>query len=113
MPDYYGILGLKGEASEDEIKKAYRRIAKKYHPDSNPGDLRADKKFKEAAEAYAVLGDKKKRKEYDEKRASVRKSVSNRDVSSMPMREEKINKKTKANPIDVTEMFERYMGIKR
>ena len=63
--DYYKILGVKKDASQDEIKKAYRKIAIKYHPDRNPGDKKAEEKFKEAAEAYDVLGDEKKRADYD------------------------------------------------
>lgn len=63
--DYYKILGVSKDASEDEIKKSYRKIAIKYHPDKNPGDKEAEEKFKEAAEAYAVLSDPEKRKEYD------------------------------------------------
>ena len=63
--DYYKILGVKKDASQDEIKKAYRKLAIKYHPDKNPGDKKAEEKFKEAAEAYEVLGDEKKRADYD------------------------------------------------
>ena len=63
--DYYKILGVDKKASQDEIKKAYRKLAIKYHPDKNPGDKKAEEKFKEAAEAYEVLGDEKKRAEYD------------------------------------------------
>lgn len=63
--DYYKILGIKKDASQDEIKKAYRKLAIKYHPDKNPGDKSAEEKFKDAAEAYEVLGDEKKRAEYD------------------------------------------------
>lgn len=64
--DYYEVLGVDKKASEDEIKKAYRRIAIKYHPDRNPGDKQAEEKFKEAAEAYDVLHDPKKRQQYDQ-----------------------------------------------
>ncbi|MBQ7420928.1 MAG: DnaJ domain-containing protein, partial [Prevotella sp.] len=64
--DYYEVLGVGKNASEDEIKKAYRKIAIKYHPDRNPGDAEAEEKFKEAAEAYDVLHDPQKRQTYDQ-----------------------------------------------
>src|SRR3954465_15669306 len=63
--DYYEVLGLAREATVDDIKKAYRRMAVKYHPDKNPGDADAEEKFKEAAEAYGVLSDDEKRARYD------------------------------------------------
>jgi DnaJ-class molecular chaperone len=63
--DYYKVLGVKEDASEAEIKKAYRKLAVKYHPDKNPGDSKAEEKFKEISEAYYALGDAKRRKEYD------------------------------------------------
>ena len=64
--DYYEVLGVAKGASESEIKSAYRKVAKKYHPDANPGDAEAEVKFKEAAEAYAVLSDADKRRQYDQ-----------------------------------------------
>ena len=63
--DYYEILGVSREATERELKSAYRRLAVKYHPDKNPGDAEAEEKFKEAAEAYAVLSDADQRARYD------------------------------------------------
>ena len=63
--DYYKILGVDKKASDEEIKKAYRKLAMKYHPDRNKGDKNAEEKFKELSEAYAVLSDKEKKKQYD------------------------------------------------
>lgn len=63
--DYYELLGVKKTAAEEEIKKAYRSLAKKYHPDKNKGNKEAENKFKEISEAYAVLSDKEKREQYD------------------------------------------------
>ncbi len=64
--DYYEVLGVDKGADDSTIKSAYRKLAKKYHPDVNPGDAEAEKKFKEAAEAYAVLSDPDKRRQYDQ-----------------------------------------------
>ena len=66
MKDYYSVLEIKKSASDDEIKKAYRKLAMKYHPDRNKGDTNAENKFKDVSEAYAVLSDKKKRQQYDQ-----------------------------------------------
>ena len=63
--DYYRVLGVPEAATADEIKKAYRRLAKKHHPDANPGNKAAETRFKEISEANAVLSDADKRKQYD------------------------------------------------
>src|SRR5215467_3658046 len=64
--DYYGILGVKKTASQEEIRKAFRKLARKHHPDVNPGDKKAEEKFKDLSEANDVLSDPKKRKIYDQ-----------------------------------------------
>ena len=64
--DYYEVLGVSRDADDATLKKAYKQVAKKYHPDMNPGDAEAEKKFKEASEAYAVLSDPEKRRQYDQ-----------------------------------------------
>lgn len=66
--DYYSILGVPEAATEEELKKAYRRLALQYHPDKNPGDREAEERFKEISEAYAVLMDQQKRRQYDSSR---------------------------------------------
>ena len=66
MRDYYNILGVDKGVTSDDLKKSYRKIAMKYHPDKNPNDSEAEKKFKEAAEAYSVLSDDQKRQQYDQ-----------------------------------------------
>ena len=64
--DLYEVLGVSKTASDNDLKKAYRVLAKKYHPDANPGDKEAEAKFKEASEAYAILSDAENRKKYDQ-----------------------------------------------
>lgn len=70
--DYYKVLGVERTASDDEIKKAYRKLALKYHPDKNPGDSKAEERFKEINEAHEVLGDSQKRAKYDQLGSSYR-----------------------------------------
>src|SRR5690554_4506429 len=69
--DFYDVLGVAQNAPRDDIKTAYRKLAQQYHPDANPGDAVAEDKFKDVSEAYAVLNDEEKRREYDEVRRLV------------------------------------------
>src|SRR5208283_3547113 len=64
--DYYGVLGVSRDAKPEEIRKAYRHLARKHHPDVNPGNKNAEEKFKQLSEAYEILSDEKKRKIYDQ-----------------------------------------------
>src|SRR3954470_17785553 len=66
--DYYAVMGVPASATQDEIKKQYRKLAAKHHPDKNPNDPKAAERFKEISEAYQVLGDATKRKQYDDMR---------------------------------------------
>src|SRR3954469_1813543 len=66
--DYYAVLGVSASATQDEIKKQYRKLASKHHPDKNQGDPKAADRFKEISEAYQVIGDAEKRKQYDQMR---------------------------------------------
>src|SRR6185436_3729473 len=73
--DYYAELGVSKDATEKEITRAYRKLAKQYHPDANPGDKNAEERFKEISSAHDVLGDAEKRKEYDQVREMVASGV--------------------------------------
>lgn len=136
--DYYKILGVSEQAEEEQIKQAYRRLAKKYHPDLNPNDSEAEEKFKNVVEAYETLGDADKRKEYDLKKTKTgdgRKRESTASAKSPDKNMADFTKdmeryfgfsfaggqtekqKTgadgkKRNPLDVTEMFEAFMKVK-
>jgi len=66
--DYYAVLGVAKDASQGDVTKAYRKLARQYHPDANPGDAAAEERFKEISTAYEVIGDEEKRKSYDRAR---------------------------------------------
>ena len=152
MKDYYGILGVAKTATADQIKKAYRRLAKENHPDLHPGDRQAEARFKEINEAYSVLGEESARGRYDaDCAAEARKKQAaeaprrpqasrapvnpNFDISNMAQsmgrgfesffgfnpetgeitNEEMLSgsgSKKKQNPLDMSQMFERFMGFK-
>lgn len=80
MNDYYEILGVSKTATADEIKKAYRKLAMKYHPDKNPGDAAAEEMFKKVTSAYDVLGDEEKRRQYDAGAYSTNGSYTSNDT---------------------------------
>lgn len=143
IKNYYSVLEISPGAADTEIKAAYRRLAKKYHPDAHPGDGECENRFREINEAYSILGDPEKRKKYDEEAAGAK-------ASGMPQKdkrggrersggqevnfegihrsfeeffgfrpdtkeitnEEKLGQKNK-NPLDTSELFERFMGIRR
>ena len=148
--NYYTVLGLDaaGNAAREQIKKAYRMLSKKYHQDANPGDKEAENRFREISEAYAVLGDEAKRKEYDgrlrqaEQRQKKKSEQGNGrndgkkrapedrgfDISHMSanferffgfhpergeIHEEQLRKtgNKSANPLDASDLFEKYMEI--
>lgn len=136
--NYYQILGIDEQATEDQIKQAYRKLAKQYHPDLQPSDTKAEARFKDIVEAYGILGNREKRKTYDEKRKKdsevrVKKTRTQATTPEMDIQNftkhmesyfgfafsgaaesKKTNKENKqqGNPLDMTKMFEGFMGIR-
>lgn len=137
--DYYEILGITEQANEEQIKQAYRRLAKKYHPDLNPDNPDAEARFKDIVEAYETLGDIDKRREYDIKRKRTGNKSRSREKATAKTPDmninfgnftkdmekyfgfsftgggedkQKQNDGGKKNPLDVTEMFEAFMKMK-
>lgn len=141
MGDWYHILQISENATEEEIKAAYRKLAKKYHPDTHPGNKEYERRFLEISEAYSILSDYKKRQAYDEeqwqkiqsrktqkrstkKRTPEAESVDFQNISKSfeeffgfnpdtrdIVNEKKLNPESH-NPLDTAELFEKFMGIK-
>jgi molecular chaperone DnaJ len=103
MTDFYALLEANENASEAEIRAAYRRLAKKYHPDTNPGDKAAEARFKEIGEAYAVLGSEEKRKDYDSKRRGEPRGRA-------PSGRAAPRKAASVGPFDANAAFEKFFG---
>ena len=136
--NYYQILGIDEQATENQIKQAYRKLAKQYHPDLHPGDAKAEARFKDIVEAYEILGNREKRKAYDEKqkkasevrikKARTQATTPEMDIQNFAKHMEsyfgfafsgtaeskKANKENtqQGNPLDMTKMFEGFMGIR-
>ena len=136
---YYEMLGCKQTDSEDTLRKAYRQLAKKYHPDLNPGDKVAEAKMREIGEAWEILGNADKRKQYDLEISGAAKQgpfvTSTAPRSNRPMTQEDFHRMSQsfndifsadsikstgtrskpnpANPMDTTAAFEQFMGIKK
>lgn len=114
MKSYYKILGVDEKATQDIIKKSYRKLAKKYHPDTNPDNLEAEKHFKEVTEAYEVLSDEKKRQKYD-RDVKMTSQTSRQDSRENTKSHESRPRATEPNrPPDFSNMtrdFEKFFGF--
>ena len=135
ITDFYQVMGVDRGADGTAIKKAYRQLVKECHPDTHPGDRQAEERFKRIAEAYAVLSDEEKRKQYDQKLAEESKryeQIANRrkafrrefenlfsfggqtgEKTERKDREKGKEQRSKnKNPLDMSDLFEKYMGFK-
>lgn len=139
MENYYKILGVSENVTNEELKKVYRKLAKKYHPDANVGNLQAEEMFKKVSKAYEVLSDETSRAKYDREIKgnfnNFDTSTNNKKTSSSSVNEDIFNKfngfnvfeqafgmnnksnkneniKARKNPMDFTDMFESFMGMK-
>ena len=111
--DYYRILEIKEDADFSEIKKKYRKLAIKYHPDKNPGDDEAVKKFREITEAYEILGDEKKRKEYDNKRKFKNGQENNKNKNNFSDNNFSFGKEFFKSASEMKEMFENSFNLNK
>ena len=115
--NYYEILGVSINADENEIKSKYRKLAMKYHPDRNPDDKKAEEMFKKVSEAYEVLGDKEKRKEYDKKILKTGEEKQNSEKKKAGAGgdarkgAETFYRNFSANPQDIKNMFEKAFNV--
>ena len=108
MKNYYEILGIRKDASTEEIKKAYRKLARKYHPDVNPGNKEAEEKFKQINEAYNNLIDESKRKTYDEKYDNINRSGATQTGATQKRDYQTPQDAHKFDMEDVERTFERF-----
>lgn len=108
MTDWYRVLQISRQASEGEIKSAYRKLAKKYHPDAHPGDAECESRFKEITEAYTILSDPKKRRRYDEELGGHQKKDTDDTTKEKPKTAAETGK---VNFQDISESFESFFGF--
>ena len=112
--NFYAVLGVAESADAETIKQAYRKLANQCHPDTHPGDRKAEERFQKVSEAYSVLGDENKRREYDKKTAAgmkqERKGTAGHNQNRPPFRADSSSKGK--NPIDTSAIFEKYMGFR-
>lgn len=111
MKNYYEILGISFDANKDEIKKSFRNLAKKYHPDKNKDNKEAYRKFQEVSEAYEILGSEDSKKKYDEKLASFRTKNSNEHKEKSRTSSNKDNTSKDVNLGNLDSVFESFFGF--
>ncbi len=110
MTDWYKVLQISRQASEKEIKAAYRKLAKKYHPDAHPGDQKCEARFKEITEAYTILSDAKKRKKFDEELDSL-KNTTDYKTKAKHQNKTRTEDTGTVDFQDISRSFERFFGF--
>ena len=109
--DYYKILDIPENASEDDIKREYRKLAMEYHPDRNPENREAEERFKKIGEAYEILGNKEKRRKYDEKRKKDKNLSQEKRERGKTKSEKEFKRVFSADPENIKNMFEKAFNI--